>query len=87
MCEREVIISFMEGDATANVFSCSPVFTKKINTLAKQLGLSVTKHGYAVEMDVPKAFIKLVPSRQVSAAERKRKSMRMKAIRHASPVN
>lgn len=52
--EAETIISFTAADTNANVYSCDPVWMKRIKKIK-----GWTEVGHGVAVDVPKAWVKM----------------------------
>lgn len=72
--EQETIINFNAAESNANIFSTEPSMIKKIMTL----GGKPYQDGPGYEVNVPKAWIKIVPPRVYSqeALENKREAVK-----------
>lgn len=74
--EKETIITFNEAEATANVYSTSDVWIRKIKKIKGHRKFSI---GY--EVDVPKNWIKVSPPRKVSEKTREAARRNMAKLR------
>lgn len=59
--EQETVITFNAAEDTANIYSSDPVWARKIQKMKGSRKYSV---GY--EVDVPKKWIKVTPTRKLS---------------------
>lgn len=83
--EKETIITFNEAEATANIYSVSDVWIRKIKKIKGHRKFSM---GY--EVDVPKNWIKVSPPRKVSEKTReaaRRNMAKLRAKQSASGTN
>ena len=81
--EQETIVSFNEKEAGASVYTHNRSLRKKLKQLSEErpaeCKLERTSHdGQAVEYIVPKAWVKIIPSRILSAEQRAAMAERMK---------
>lgn len=82
--EQETIVSFNEKEAGASVYTHNRSLRKKLKQLSEErpaeCKLERTSHdGQAVEYIVPKAWVKIIPSRILSAEQRAAMAERMKS--------
>ena len=73
--ERETIINFNEGEDSASVYTHNKALRRKLEQLAQErpeeCRLVKVSHGdQAVEYYIPKAWLKVRPTRQLSTAQR-----------------
>lgn len=74
--EQETIITFNALEDTANIFSCDPVWMRKIQKIK---GSKVC--GVGMEVDVPKKWVKIQPTKKLSPETKAELSARMKTMR------
>jgi len=84
--ERETIINYNEGEDTASVYTHSPKLRRRLEKLAQERPkecrlFKVTHFGKteAVEYYIPKAWIKINPSRILSETEKEQRRAAAKA--------
>lgn len=75
LIERETIIDFNAAEKTFNIWSCDPVWEKKIQKLP-----NARAHQNGWEADVPKTWLKISKPRKVSEAQKAAASVRMKKL-------
>lgn len=83
--EKETVITFNEAEATANVYSTSDVWIRKIKKIKGYRKFSI---GY--EVDVPKNWIKVSPPRKVSEKTReaaRRNMAKLQSMRKTQGTN
>lgn len=71
--ERETIIVFNDADKTANIYSTAQTWITKIKKFD-----GWRESGPGVEVDVPKSWIKVNRSRNLSSEERERRAVNMR---------
>ena len=84
--EQETIINYNEAEKTAGVYTHNKALRRKLERLSQErpedCWLEKASHdGQAVDYTIPKAWIKITPSRQLSEAER---AQRKAAIKKAN---
>lgn len=82
--ERETIINFNEGEDTASVYTHNKALRRKLEQLARErpeeCRLFNVSHGdQAVEYYIPKAWVKINPTRILSEDEKERRRAAAKA--------
>lgn len=83
--EKETVITFNEAEATANIYSTSDVWIRKIRKIKGHRKFSI---GY--EVDVPKNWIKVSPPRKVSEKTReaaRRNMAKLQSMRKTQGTN
>lgn len=78
VCEKETILNFSDADKTINIFSMSPTFMRKLEKVAVKNKLCMHKTGYAIEVDVPKEWLRITPPRSLDDAAKKRLATRLR---------
>ena len=84
--EQETIISFNEEEKTAGIYTHNKVLRQKLAALARDRPedcrlVKASRSGRAVDYTIPKSWIKIVPNRVLSDAE---KMQRRNAIKKAN---
>lgn len=59
LCERETIITFNEGESTANIYTASASMAKKLSKLGE-----VVETGSGWEVEVPKSWVVIRPPKK-----------------------
>lgn len=82
--ERETIINFNEAEDTASVYTHNKALRRKLEQLAQERPeecrlFKVSRGDQAVEYYIPKAWIKIRPTRQLSEEEREQRRAAAKA--------
>ena len=82
--ERETIINFNEGEDTASVYTCNKALRRRLEQLAQERPeecrlFKVSHWDQAVEYYIPKAWVKINPTRILSEDEKERRSAAAKA--------
>ncbi len=77
--ERETIISYNEAEKTANVYTHNKSLRRKLEKLAAERPEEcwlekVSRFGEAVDYTVPKAWVKITPTRILSEEQRAAKA-------------
>ena len=73
--EQETIISFNEEEKTAGIYTHNKILRQKLAALARDRPedcrlVKVAHSGRAVDYTIPKSWIKIVPSRIASEAQK-----------------
>lgn len=74
--EQETIITFNAADDTANIYSCDPVWVRKIQKIKGS-----RKYSIGMEVDVPKKWIKITKPRELSPEQKAKIAKRLKTAR------
>ena len=73
--EMETIISFNSLEKTANIYTTDPVWMRKLEKFGAE------KRGdYAMELNIPKSWLKIQKTRKLSEDTKKKLSARMKRV-------
>jgi hypothetical protein len=80
--EQETIIGRMADEDHWVVYTCDRVMKRRMERLAQQQGLKVRRlDDHGIEIDVPVAWVKIRPLRQVSDTERERRRLQARERR------
>ena len=82
--EQETVMNFNEGESTASIYTHNKAIIRKLRQLSESrpddCKLQKTSHqGQAADFLIPKSWIKITPSRIISAEQRTIMAERMKA--------
>lgn len=79
--ERETIINFNEAEATASVYTYNGALRRRLEKLAEERPeeCKMIGSGQAADYIIPKGWIKINPTRQMSEEQRKILAERAKA--------
>ncbi len=86
--ERETILNFNEGEATASVYTHSAALRRKLERLAKEHPEDCRLHqvshdGQAAEFYIPKGWIKIIPPRKRSPLTEEQKQQQREQLARA----
>ena len=68
--EQETIINFNEEEKTAGIYTHNKVLRQKLAALARDRLVKASRSGRAVDYTIPKSWIKIVPPRIASEAQK-----------------
>lgn len=85
--ERETIINFNEAESTAGIYTHNVALRNKLLKLSQtEPGLRIIRQSEdMLEVDVPKKWIRVSPSKKLSAESKQKMAERLQASKNTQP--